>query len=59
MGATYGAVNFFTNEQLWQPVIRAATDTDGKLQNFEVLLSSEFVRGGASNTQIVAFHRHG
>ncbi|HLI03695.1 MAG TPA: hypothetical protein VKU93_05425 [Terracidiphilus sp.] len=59
MGTTYGALNFFTNEKLWGPVIRAATDKYGKLHNFEVLLSSDFVRGGTSNTQIVALHLHG
>lgn len=58
MGATYGAVNFFTNEQLWQPVIRAATDKGGRLHDFEVLLSSDFVRGGTSNTHVVALHVH-
>ncbi len=58
MGTTYGAVNFFTNEKLWKPVIQAATDKSGKLGNFEVLLASEFVRGGTSNTQIVALHLH-
>ncbi len=58
MGTTYGAVNFFTNEELWQSVIRAATDKNGKLHNFEVLLSGDFVRGGLSNTQIVALHLH-
>jgi len=59
MGTTYGALNFFTNDKLWQPVIRAATDQSGKLRNLEVLLSSDFVRGGTSNTQIVALHLHG
>lgn len=58
MGTTYGAVNFFTNQELWQPVIRAATDKNGRLHNFEVLLSGDFVRGGLSNTQIVALHLH-
>ena len=58
MGTTYGALNFFTNEKLWQPVISAATDKSGKLHNFEVLLGSDFVRGGTSNTQIVALHLH-
>lgn len=58
MGTTYGALNFFTNEKLWQPVISAATDRSGKLHNFEVLLSSDFVRGGTSNTQVVAVHLH-
>jgi hypothetical protein len=56
--STYGGLNFFTNEKLWQPVIRAATDKYGKLHNFEVLLSSDFVRGGASNTRLVTFHLH-
>lgn len=58
MGTTYAALNFFTNEKLWQPVISAATDKNGKLHNFEVLLSSDFVRGGTSNTQIVSLHLH-
>ncbi len=58
MGTTYGALNFFTNEHLWKPVIDAATGPDGSLHSFEVLLSSEFVRGGVSNTQILATHVH-
>lgn len=58
MGTTYGAVSFLTNQHLWQPVIHAATDKSGKLHNFEVLLSNKFVRGGASDTQIVALHVH-
>jgi hypothetical protein len=59
MGSTYGGLNFFTNEKLWQPVIHAATGKDGKLHSFEVLLSSDFVRGGTSNTHLVTFHLHG
>ncbi|WP_446742200.1 hypothetical protein [Silvibacterium acidisoli] len=58
MGTTYAAVSFFKNEHLWKPVISAATDRSGKLHNFEVLLSSDFVRGGVSNTQIVSTHIH-
>ena len=58
MGTTYGALNFFTNEHLWKPVIDAATGADGSLRNFEVLLSSDFVRGGVSNTQILSAHVH-
>jgi hypothetical protein len=58
MGTTYGALSFLTNEQLWKPVIHAATDSSGRLHNFEVLLSSQFIRGGAGNTQIVAIHTH-
>ena len=58
MGTTYGALSFFTNEHLWKPVIDAATGPDGSLRSFEVLLSSEFVRGGVSNTQILIAHVH-
>ena len=58
MGTTYGALNFLTNEQLWSPVIDAATASDGSLRSFEVLLSSDFIRGGVSNTQIVTMHVH-
>jgi hypothetical protein len=58
MGTTYGAVAFLSNEHLWRPVISAATDKTGQLHNFEVLLRSDFVRGGVSNTNIIAFHKH-
>jgi hypothetical protein len=58
MGTTYGAMNFFTNDSLWGPVMRAAVDKSGRLHNFEVLLSNDFIRGGVSNTQIVALHIH-
>lgn len=58
MGTTYAALNFLTNEHLWGPVITAATSSDGSLRSFEVLLSSDFVRGGVSNTQLLATHVH-
>lgn len=58
MGTTYGAVNFLTHEQLWGPVIKAATDSSGRLHCFEVLLSGDFVHGGVSNTHIIALHVH-
>jgi hypothetical protein len=58
MGTTYAALTFLTHEQLWRPVLKAATDKDGRLHNFEVLLGSEFVRGGLSNTRRVALHVH-
>jgi hypothetical protein len=58
MGTTYAALTFFTQEQLWRPVIEAATDQRGRLHNFEVLLSSRFVRGGLTNTRCVALHVH-
>jgi hypothetical protein len=58
MGSTYGAVNFLTHEQLWGPVIKGATDFSGHLHPFEVLLSSDFLHGGLSNTHIIALHIH-
>lgn len=58
MGTTYGAINFLTHEQLWGPVIKAATDSTGRLHNFEVVLGGDFVHGGVSNTHIVALHIH-
>jgi len=58
MGTTYGAMNFLTNEALWRPVMEAAVDRNGQLHNFEALLSNEFIRGGVSNTQLVALHVH-
>lgn len=58
MGSTYAAVAFLTREYLWKPVIAAATDKDGHLHNFEVLLSSDFVRGGTSNSRVIATHIH-
>jgi hypothetical protein len=58
MGSTYGGMNFFSNEVLWRQAMTAATDGTGKLHNFEALLSSDFVRGGVSNTQLVALHVH-
>ena len=58
MGTTYSALSFLTDEALWKPVIDAATNSDGSLRSFEVLLSSEFVRGGVSNTRVLATHVH-
>jgi hypothetical protein len=58
MGTTYAAIAFLTNEHLWRPVISAATDSNGRLHGFEALLSSDFVRGGVSNTSVIAFHKH-
>ena len=58
MGSTYAALAFLSNEQLWQPILARATEPNGQLHNFEVLLGSEFVRGGVSNTRLVAFHEH-
>ncbi len=58
MGSIYGAVNFFTYNALWQPVMRAAVDKSGRLHNFEVLLRNDFVRGGVTNTRLAALHVH-
>ncbi len=58
MGSTYGAVNFFTNESLWAPVMQQAMDKTGKLRNFEVLLSGDMIHGGMGNTKVIAVHVH-
>ena len=58
MGTTYGAVNFLTYSSLWGPVLQQATDRDGKLRNFEVLLSGDFFHGGMGNTRVIALHVH-
>ncbi len=58
MGSIYGADNFFTYSTLWQPVMRAAVDSSGRLHNFEAILSNDFVRGGVTNTKLVALHVH-
>ena len=58
MGTTYAALTFLTQEQLWRPVLEAATDRNGHLHNFEVLLGGEFVRGGLTNTRLIALHVH-
>lgn len=58
MGATYGAMNMLLNEKLWKSVIGAATDRSGQLHHFDVLLESDFMRGGVSNTRILSTHVH-
>jgi hypothetical protein len=58
MGTTYGAVNFLTHESVWEPVIRQATDRSGRLHDFEVLLSGDFIHGGVGNTKVLAVHVH-
>jgi hypothetical protein len=58
MGSTYSAVNFLTDEELWRPVIKQATDKSGRLHDFEVLLSGDFHHGGVANTKVIAIHVH-
>ncbi|SDF44861.1 hypothetical protein [Terriglobus roseus] len=58
MGTTYGAVNFLTSEWLYGPILRQATDSSGRLHDFEVLLSGDFIHGGVGNSKVVAFHVH-
>ena len=58
MGTTYGAINFLTHDALWAPVIKEATDTSGRLHDFEVLLSGDFIHGGIGNTKLFAVHVH-
>ena len=58
MGTTYGAVNFLTHDALWAPVIKEATDSTGRLHDFEILLSGDFIHGGVGNTRVIAIHVH-
>jgi hypothetical protein len=58
MGTTYGGMRFLFDKPMWQPVIAAATDGNGRLHNFEVLLRNDFLRGGVSNTRPIAVHVH-
>jgi hypothetical protein len=58
MGTTYGAVNFLTHDALWGPAIKAATDGSGRLHDFEVLLSGDFIHGGIGNTKVMVEHVH-
>jgi hypothetical protein len=58
MGTTYAALAFLTQKALWGHVLNAATDHDGHLHNFEVLLGGDFIRGGLTNSRIVAVHVH-
>lgn len=58
MGTTYGALNFFTSDWLYGPVLRQATDSSGHLHDFEVLLSGDFIHGGVGNTKVIAVHVH-
>lgn len=58
MGTTYGAVNFLTSDWLYGPVLRQATDSSGRLHDFEVLLSGDFIHGGVGNSKVIAVHVH-
>ena len=57
MGSVYAAEHFLFTRRMWQPVITAAT-AKGNLRNFEVVLSSEFVKDEVSGTHVVAYHVH-
>lgn len=58
MGATYGALNFLTSSWLYTPVLKQATDSSGRLHDFEVLLSGDFIHGGVGNSKVIAVHVH-
>ena len=58
MGTTYGAINFLTHDALWGPALQEATDRTGRLHDFEVLLSGDFIHGGIGNTKVIAEHVH-
>jgi hypothetical protein len=57
MGSVYAALHFLMTDNLWRPVINAAS-TDGTLHNFEVLLKSDLVKDEVSSTRVVAWHVH-
>jgi hypothetical protein len=57
MGAIYAAEHFLFTQRMWQPVIDAATE-NGKLHDFEVLMTSDFVKDEVSNTRILTYHIH-
>jgi hypothetical protein len=58
MGTTYGGMRFLFDKPMWKPAIAAATDSHGRLHNFEVLLRNDFLRGGVTNTRQIAIHVH-
>jgi hypothetical protein len=58
MGTTYGGMRFLFDKPMWKPAIAAATDSNGRLHNFEVLLRNDFLRGGVTNTRQIAIHVH-
>lgn len=58
MGTTYGGMRFLFDERLWGPVLAEATDRKGQLHDFEALLRNDFLRGGVSNTRVIAIHVH-
>jgi len=49
------AGEFLFNRELLEPVLRKAMTNDGKLQDFQVVLKTEFVAGGNVDTRVVAF----
>jgi hypothetical protein len=58
MGGVYAAADFLSNEQLLDPILVKAQRNDGTVKNFDVLLQSDFMRGGVSNLHVLAAHVH-
>ncbi|NYF80647.1 hypothetical protein [Granulicella arctica] len=46
------------NSELMDPVISAASQRNGTLANFEILLKTTFYKGGVAKAQVVAEHVH-
>jgi hypothetical protein len=58
MSGVYAATDFLSNIQLLNPILMRARRPDGTLQNFDVLLQSDFIREGVSNLHVLAVHVH-
>ena len=58
MGGVYAAADFLSNEKLLDPILVKAQGKDGTVKNFDVLLQSDFMRGGVSNLHVLAAHVH-
>ena len=58
MGGVYAAADFLSNDRLLDPILKIAQGNDKTLRNFDVLLQSDFMRGGVSNLHVLAAHVH-
>jgi hypothetical protein len=58
MGGVYAAADFLSNDRLLDPILQTAQRNDKTVRNFDVLLQSDFMRGGVSNLHVLAAHVH-
>ena len=52
------AGEFLFNRALIEPILRSATTSDGRLNNFEIVLETNFVAGGNIDTHMIASRIH-